>query len=586
MDTLLRSFCIASLIGALLQATPVHGQDASAPPADLVFTNANIYTVDASRAWADSLAIRNGDIAYVGPHDGLNKYVGPPTKVFDLHGKLVLPGWHDCHVHPLDGGKALSQCQLEEAKNQTELIECVKQFAAKHPDDPWILGSGWEVPIFEDKGPKKEALDAVVPDRPVYLEAADGHSAWVNSKALTLAGITSETPDPKLGHIEKDATNDQPSGTLREAAMELVSHLTPQPSHDERVQYLESALHKANSLGITSIQDAHVDADILAAYNELENQGRLTARVVAAMYVDALKSEEQVKELENLHATYSNGLLRASSAKIFADGVIESHTAALLEPYSDRPSDSGILNFSPEQMRAIVQALDKAGLQVHVHAIGDRAIRVTLDAFQQAREVNGSNNNRHLIAHLELIDWHDLTRFRELGVTANFQSFWAYADPYIVKSTLPAIGQLRTSQLYRIGSMLKTGAVVAGGSDWPVSSLNPLDAIEVAVTRRALGNTKDASWLPEERASLKDMIAAYTIAGAYVNHEEKETGSLEVGKSADLIVLDKNIFKMPADQIHTAKVLWTFLQGRTVYKQQGFDPVDLGGSPNATPTPP
>ncbi len=565
---------------------PARAQSSDSFAADFVLTNASIYTVDASRSWADSLAVKNGDIAYVGNREGLSKLIGTDTKVFNLQGKLVLPGFHDSHVHPLDGGKALAQCRLDQAKSPGEMLEMIGKYAASHPQEEWVVGSGWPLFMFGDAGPTKELLDRVVRDRPVFLEAADGHSAWVNSRALDAAGISAQTIEPSLGHIEKDPNTGQPTGTLRELAVDLVSHLIPQPSHEQRVEYLESGLKQANSFGITSIQDAHVDGDILAAYNELHNQGRLTVRTAAAMYVDPLKSEEQVSDLLNLHATYNSGLLRATTAKIFADGVIESHTAALLEPYSDRPNELGILNFSPEKMRTIVLALDKAGLQVHVHAIGDRAVRTALDAFQNARAVNGTNDNRHQIAHLELVDWHDLTRFRELGVCANFQPYWAFADPYITKCTVPVLGASRTNQLYRIASMLKTSAVVAAGSDWPVSTLNPLDAIEIAITRRALGNTKDASWIPDERASLKEMLAAYTINGAYVNHEEKETGSLEVGKSADFVVLDKNLFKLSADQIHTTHVLWTFLQGKAVYRQDGFNLVDLGGAPNIVGTPP
>jgi predicted amidohydrolase YtcJ len=587
MHSRLSSAVVACVFFSIFQIGPVTADSGNNPAqaADLILTNASIYTVDASRSWADSLAIKNGDIAYVGAHDGLNKFIGPETKVFDLQGKLVLPGFHDCHVHPLDGGKAQSECQLDQAKNLSELIERVKKFATSHPEATWITGAGWALPTFDQAGPRKEALDQVVADRPVYLEASDGHSAWVNSKALELAGIGKETADPLLGHIEKDPITGQPTGTLRELATDMVSHLIPPLTHEQNVEYLERGIKTANSFGITSIQDAHVDADILAAYNELQNRGRLNARTVAAMYVDPLKGEEQVSELRNLRATYSNGMLRATSAKIFADGVIESHTAALLAPYTDRPNDSGTLNFPPDKMRAIVTALDKSGIQVHVHAIGDRAIRTALDAFQNAREVNGTNDNRHHIAHLELIDWHDIVRFRELGVSANFQAFWAYSDPYISKCTLPVLGDNRTNQLYRIASVFKTGAVVAAGSDWPVSSLNPIDAMEIAVTRRALGNTKEPSWIPDERATLKDMIAAYTIAGAYVNHQEKETGSLEVGKSADLIVLDKDLFNLSSDQIHSAKVLWTYLQGKVVYKQTGFEPVDLGGNIGVTSPP-
>jgi predicted amidohydrolase YtcJ len=408
-----------------------------------------------------------------------------------------------------------------------------------------------------------------VPEIPVFLEAADGHSAWVNSKALALAGIDRNTKDPARGRIERDK-NGEPTGTLREAAISLVARYIPAPTESDYVEGLRRALKLANSFGITSVQDASASIEELNAYKTLDQKGALTVRVVAATKIDPDKAETQIPELIKRRALFNTARLNATAAKIFADGVIESHTAFLLEPYVDQPKNRGPANYRSEKLTKLITALDRAGFQVHVHAIGDGAVRMALDAFEEAQKSNGRGDLRHHIAHLELISPSDIPRFAKLGVIANFQPLWAYADSYITDLTEPILGPERSRRLYPIGSVVRTGAVIVGGSDWSVTSLNPLEAIQIGVTRYGLNDAKRVSWLPDERAGLASMIAAYTINGAYLAHREKQTGSIEVGKTADLVVLSDNLFTIPEYSIHKVKVLLTLLDGKEVFRDSEF----------------
>lgn len=538
----------------------------STPKADLVVTGAEIYTVDGARRWAHAMAVKDGKIVFVGEDWAAKDFVGPATEQMQLHGEMILPGFHDSHVHPIDSGIELSLCQLDEAESKSEVLETIKKYAAAHPDAKWITGSGWSLPLFPNACPTKEELDSVVPDRPAYFVSQDAHSAWVNSKALALAKIAKSTPNPPLGIIERTADG-APSGTLRESATELVSELVPKPTMEERQQGLMRALKMANEFGITSLQDANADEDSLKTYTEVANWRRLTVRVVAALHVSPSSGAEQVKNFVALREKYWSPFVHPTSAKIFADGVVETHTAALSSPYTDKPDSSGLLNFRTEQLNAIVQELDKNDFQVHVHAIGDEAVHQALNALELAKSKNGQNDNRHHIAHLELMQPGDIPRFRKLNVVANFQPFWAYRDAYITQCTEPLLGAERTGRLYQINSVMKTGAVVAAGSDWSVTTMNPLDAMQIAVTRKGLNDTTSEPWTPDERVSLPQIIAAYTINGAYVNHQEKETGSIEVGKDADFVVLDKNLFEIDQATIHNVRVLNTYFKGQPVYKR-------------------
>jgi len=544
---------------------------AAETPADLILTNGAVYTLDAARSWAEAVAVRDGRIVFVGPATGEKTYRGPSTRVVDLAGKMLLPGFHDAHVHPVTGGMALSQCDLNGLKTRQEVFEAIRAYAAAHPKEKWILGRGWDLPLFPNANPTRRDLDAFVSDRPARLASADGHSSWVNSKALEIAGITRATPDPPNGRIERDAAG-EPSGTLRESASRLISRHIPEPTAEQYAEGLRRGLEMANRFGITSLIEARAEDPILAAYRAAERGGWLTSRVVASLQVDPARGPAQVPELVRKRSADSGGRLRAIAAKIYADGVIESETAALLEPYLDRPGWSGEPNLKAEAFDRLAIALDDAQFQIHIHAIGDRAIRMSLDALEAARRANGPRDARPLIAHLELIDPQDIPRFRRLGVLADFQPLWAFADPYIQELTLPKLGPRRSRWLYPIGSVVSGGAIVVAGSDWSVSSMNPLEAIQVAVTRQDPERDSGPAFIPEERLSLPEILAAYTVTGAYASFEEKETGSIEVGKAADLVVLDRNLFEIPVEKIHETRVVWTLLGGKEVWRAPSAGP--------------
>lgn len=570
MKTVALCVRLAITLAMGLSVISCSGEKSVNTKADVLLRNGAIYTVDAARSWAEAAAIAHGRIIYVGANAGAEEFITPQTRVIDLNGKMVLPGFHDSHVHPVSGGIELGQCNLNGLQTQQEIFDAVREYAQKNPALPWIVGGGWDLPIFPNANPTKQQLDQLVSDRPAFLSAADGHSAWVNSKALELAGITAATADPPEGRIERDPLSKEPTGTLRERATDLVSkHIPPLTSAD----YLAGAkrgLAMANRFGITSLQEASATPEILAAYDSLDRSGELTARVVAAMYVDPAKDEAQIEELKQKRSRYRGKNLRAEAVKIFADGVIESRTAAMLAPYLDRPDYRGIPNLEADKFKRLVTALDQEKFQVHIHAIGDRAIRMALDAHEAAQLANGRRDARHHLAHIQLIDPQDLPRFERLGIIANFQSLWAYADTYITELTEPALGPERSRWLYPIGSVMRSGAMIVGGSDWSVSSMNPLDAIQVAVTRRGVNDSTGSAWIPQEIVDLPTMLAAYTINGAYVNHQENETGSIEVGKAADLIVLDRNLFEIPVHEIHNTKVLLTLLEGREVHRDSTF----------------
>lgn len=537
---------------------------------DLVLRNAEIYTVDAVRSWAEVVAIKGGRFVYVGSERGASNWIGGAHRVVDLRGRMVVPGFHDAHVHLLTGGRELADCQLGAATNVAQLKTAIQDYVKAHPGSGWIRGGGWALPLFENANPHRALLDELVPDRPVFLAGADGHSAWVNSKALSMAGISRNTPDPLPGRIERDAATGEASGTLREDAMNLVSRLLPPHSHRQNVEGLRKGIELAHRSGITSICDADCDESILQGYQELERAGELSLKVVAALRTHPAEGVSQVGRLVELRKRFRSSRLRPTSAKIYADGVIESGTAALLEPYLGKGDDRGRANFEPEALNRLAAALDREGFQIHVHAIGDRAIRETLNAFQHAEATNGRRDGRHQIAHLEL--WHpdDIPRFRALGVIANFQPLWAYADPYVLKLTLPVLGPKRSRWLYPFRSVLNSGAVVTAGSDWAVSSISPVEAIQIATTRRGLEEGPGAAWIPEETADLPAMLAAYTINGAYANFQERETGSIEPGKAADLVVLDRNLFQTPLSELYRTVILATLADGKVVYRDKNF----------------
>jgi predicted amidohydrolase YtcJ len=532
--------------------------------ADIVFRGGPVYTVDSAQPNATAVAVTGTRIVYVGNDSGADSLVGPKTRVVELRGRMLLPAFRDSHVHPLTAGLRLDECALDELTTPAQVADSIAKCAKAHPADAWFLGHGWQLPVFPHANPGRALLDSLVPDRPAYVRAADGHSAWVNSRALALARITARTHDPPNGRIERDAAGN-PSGTLREDAADLVTALRPKVTAERRVAGLERAVRLANSLGIIGLPEASANSDILVAYQTLDKRGALNARVVASIYVDPLAGVAQIPRMKRLRAQFDGNRLRVRGAKIFADGVLEAHTAALLEPYTDTHA-RGPANLSPRAFDTLATALDKEGFQIHVHAIGDRAVHMALDAIEAAQRANGAHDARDHVAHLEMIDTLDLPRFKSLGVFANFQPLWAFRDSYIKDLTEPIIGPERSSRLYPLGSVAAAGGTIVAGSDWGVSSLNPLEAMEVGALRCDPAAPTCTTWLPREKLSLNRLIAAYTIEGARLAFEERVAGSITVGKAADLVVLDRDLFAIPPQQIASAHVLLTLLDGHDVYR--------------------
>jgi predicted amidohydrolase YtcJ len=559
---------LAAMLGLLAACRTVADRpEEAAAAADLVFRNGAVYTVDAARSWASAVGVRHGRIVYVGTDSLPAGLIGRGTEVVDLAGRMLLPGFQDGHVHPIDSGVALDQCDLNDAETTDAVSAGIRAWAAAHPTAPWVRGGGWQLPLFLDANPSKTLLDRLVPDRPAMLWAADGHSAWANSRALALAGITRETPDPRNGRIERDPRG-EPSGTLRESAADLVGDVLPPITDAENAAGLARADSLASGFGITTMFSALTDEGHLRALSAADRAGTLTVRVVAALRVPGAGGDSLIARLRDWRTRYATAHVHPTAAKLFQDGVIESGTAALLAPYLGRGRNAGTPVRDQATLDQLAIALDRAGFQIHVHAIGDRAIRMALDALARARAANGPHDLRHGITHLELIDSADIPRFRDLGVVANFEPLWANGDEYLTKLTEPFLGPARSHWLYPIASVVRSGASVTGGSDWSVSSLDPLQAIEVGITHRDPGDTVTAPWHAAERVDLPTMIALYTINAAWAHHLERETGSIELGKLADLVVLDHNLFAVPPSRIHEARVVRTLFEGRTVFQRR------------------
>lgn len=539
--------------------------------ADLVFRNGRIYTVDAERNWAQAVAVENGRITYVGADTGAEQYIGDNTRVIDLDGGMMLPGFQDSHVHPIGAGVEASACNLNELAGLAEYRSTIAEYAAANPDVEWILGGGWSMSVFGPGGaPDRMILDELVADRPVFLTSADGHTGWANSRALEIAGITRDTPDPVDGRIDRHADTGEPVGSLQEGAMNLVSRHAPGETLETRQQGLRYAMELLNGYGITSIQDAIVNRDTLETYASLDSRDELDLRVVASLWWDREKGLEQISQLQQLRAEFADlTLVRPTTVKIMQDGVMENYTAAMLEPYLVPGGTRGIPMVEPELLKRAVTALDKQGFQVHFHAIGDAAVRQALDAVEEAQIENGKSDRRHHISHLQMIDPADIPRFGELDVVANFQPLWAYADDYITELTIPFIGEERARWMYPIKSVQDAGGMIAFGSDWSVSTANPFPQIETAVTRMSATDPSIPVFIPQERVSLETAIAAFTINAAFVNKQDQDTGSIEVGKLADLIVLNQNLFEVEPGRISETKVLLTLLAGRTVHGDLG-----------------
>jgi predicted amidohydrolase YtcJ len=550
--------------------------------ADLVFTGGAVYTVDATRSWARAVAVKGDRIVAVGTDDELGDLIGAGTDVIDLRGRMLLPGFQDAHVHPVAAGVDMLQCDLHLAGSLPEYERIVRTYAETHAGDPWIVGSGWSMDVFPGGTPTRDVLDRLVPDRPVFMPNRDGHSAWVNSRALELAGVTRVTSDPADGRIERDAAG-EPTGTLHEGAMDLVGDHTPATTAQQMSAGLLEGQAYLHSLGITAWQDAIVEAGERAnnfdAYVRAAAGGALTARVVGALWWDRGRGLEQIEDLVALRERGTAGRFRATTVKIMQDGVCENFTAAVLEPYLDAnghpTGNRGISFVEPDLLKEAVTRLDALGFQVHFHALAERAVREALDAIEAARTANGMNDLRHHLAHIQVVHPDDVPRFRRVGAVANAQPLWAAHEGQMDELTIPFLGHPRATWQYPFASLVRSGAHLAMGSDWSVSSPDPLQEMHVAVNRvmppdYPYGVDNREVFIPEERIDLATAIAGFTMGSAYVNHLDHETGSIEVGKLADLTVVDRDLFDHPPGEIADASVQLTVVGGRRVYEDSAF----------------
>ncbi|MEU6014744.1 amidohydrolase [Streptomyces sp. NPDC047515] len=538
---------------------------------DLIFTRGPIHTGDPARTRASSLAVTGDRITAVG-HDEVRELIGPNTEVIDLQGKLLLPGFQDAHIHAVSGGMELAECDLTGTVGVEDYLTRIRSYADAHPDRSWITGGGWSLESFDGGLPTRQLLDSVIPDRPVLLANRDHHGAWANTRALELAGLTRESADPLDGRIEREPDG-TPSGMLQEGATALVSRIVPPSTPADRLAGLLRAQKLLHSLGITGWQDALLgvfggNPDPSDAYLAAAREGTLTARVTGALWWDRERGAEQIPELLSRREQLNHGRFRARAVKIMQDGIAENFTAAMTSPYLDgcgcATANSGLSFVDPAALRSYVTELDAHDFQVHFHALGDRGVREALDAVEAAVEAHGRRGNRHHLAHLQVVHPDDLDRFARLGAIANIQPLWAAHEPQMDELTIPFLGPERASWQYPFGSLLRAGATLAAGSDWPVSSPDPIAGIHVAVNRMEPEATDGRVFLPEQRLDLATAVAAYTAGSAHVNGHD-DTGSLFPGHLADLVVLDRDIFTLPPEEIAEAQVLRTYVGGTLVH---------------------
>jgi len=570
--------CMAFLLASLFASPAMAASEAPLQRADVIIANARVYTVNAEQAWAEAIAVRGDKILAVGGKAEISAYSGNGTRVIDAGGRLVLPGFTDCHMHFIDGSLSLTQVNLDDARTVAEIQQRVKDYAAAHPDLPWVEGRGWMYTAFSSSLPDKKYLDQIIPDRPVYLEGFDGHTWWANSKALQLAGITGATVDPAGGFFVRDPKTGEPDGVVKEdAADDVMRRAIPRPGKEQVLAALRRGLVEANRVGLVraiSADGVHVqggDFEILDVYDELRRAGQLSVRFDVAMRIQppALTREEMLR-IENARERYHDDWVAAGKAKFFLDGVIETHTAAMLAPYTDDPSLSGNLLWDPDKYKQAVAELDAHGIQVFSHAIGDRAIRLALDAYEKAQTTNHTTDRRHRIEHIEDAAASDLSRFGKLGVIASFQPLHAYPDANDSKLWAGHVGPERAQRGWAWRSVKKSGGILAFGSDWPIVTQNPWAGVQTAVTRQTVEGEPEGGWLPNERLSVAEAIRGYTIDAAFAGHREQAEGSLEAGKLADLIVLSQDLFKIEPSEIGKTEVLLTMVGGRVVYESAAW----------------
>ncbi len=569
----LRTFLSAmALAAAVLAVTcPVFAQQsARLAPADILIVHAKVYTLDPQKPWAQAIAIRRGKIQAVGRDEEVERYRGIGTKWLDAGGKLVLPGFTDCDVHFLDGSLSLGRINLEGAKDVAELQKRLRDYAAQHPGGDWLLGRGWNYAMFgETTLPNKKYLDELFPGRPVFLEGFDSHSYWVNSKALALAGITKDTPDPLNGIIVRDPKTGEATGALKEDADALIRKVIPDPSEVEKLTALRAGLKWANRNGLTRVHSAGWDFVILPLLDELRQEKQLSVRFHVAYRLDEYQlAQKDLDSIEAARKKYRDAWIDANSVKFVLDGVVESHTAVLLEPYADDPTKKGSLFWDLEKYKAAVADLDKRGVQMYTHAVGDYAVRASLDAYEFAEKKNHTKDRRNRIEYIETIATEDIPRFAKLGVIASMQPLHAYPDEDTLDVWARNLGPDRAARAWMWNSIREAGGRYAFGSDWPIVTLNPWEGIQTAVTRQTAEGTPKEGFVSSQRLSVAQAVEGYTIGAAYAGRLEKTEGSIVVDKVADVIMVDRNIFEIDPRTIGDTKVVTTIVGGKIVYEAE------------------
>jgi predicted amidohydrolase YtcJ len=531
------------------------------PAADLIITNAKIWTVDKARPQAEALAVVGERIVAVGSAAEVDAWHGPQTKILDAKGKLLLPGFNDAHVHFVDGGGGLEEVQLKDASSPEEFARRIGERAKTTPKGEWITGGNWDEQKWSPPNlPTKELIDSVTPDTPVWVNRHDGHESLANSVTLRLANITAKTPDPPGGQIVRDARGN-PTGVLRDAAQSLVEKVRPAMTRARRMHAIHLALEHAASLGVTSAQDKNPPYDDVKAYAELAEKGELTVR----MYVAPMETDWKDQAKIGVRHAFGTSFLRMGAVKGYADGSLGSETAYFFEPYTDDPKSHGLLSeemHPPSAMLVRLKGADAAGLQLCIHAIGDRGISMILDMFEQIEKANGKRDRRWRIEHAQHLAAKDFARFARLGVIASVQPYHAIDDGRWAEKR---IGPDRIKRTYAFRTFLDDGVRLAFGTDWPVAPLSPMWGIYAAVTRATLDGKNPDGWVPEQKISVAEAVEEYTLGSAYAEFQEKEKGSITAGKLADFVVLSDDIFKIPPEQIKNVKVQATYLGGKVVY---------------------
>jgi hypothetical protein len=537
-------------------------------PADIIVIHGRVYTENPKQPWAQAVAIHGAKIVAVGEDATIEKMRGMGTKVVNAAGKLVLPGFTDCHIHFLGGSLSLGRVNLEGAKDAADIQNKLREYSKEHPGDDWILGRGWNYAMFGPEAlPHKKYLDEIFPNRPVFLEGYDGHTYWANSKALALAGVTRDTPNPPNGIIVRDTQSGEATGALKEAAQELVAKVIPKPTRAEKLLALRAGMKWANENGLTRVHSAGGDFEVLDLYDEMRRRGDLSLRMYIAYFLDPPQLRPRDRDaIEAARKKFHDDWIDAGAVKFMVDGVVESHTAAMLAPYSDDPSVKGKPFWESANYNAAVAELDKRGLQLFTHAIGDYGVRMALDAYENAEQQNHRRDHRPRIEHIETVTAADIPRFGTLGVIASMQPLHSYPDSDTLDVWARNAGPDRASRAWAWKSIADGGGHLAFGSDWPVVTLNPWEGIQTAVTRQTDEGTPTAGFVPEQRLTVEQAVDGYTLGAAFAGRREKTEGSLEVGKLADLIIVSQNIFDVNPHKIGTTKVVTTILGGRVVYQ--------------------